>query len=250
MDLHTQVSDRLNDYILEVEDTVGRQVQIEPFSGATTEGPIIAALNVGPSYPNIDIQYRPLRPLKDQSIEKAIAHELTHALQIYSLRYPIIDAPDDVSSEEVQKAADIMDFIDDIVIDTLIQKRGFPPTTPDHLKTFEHNCEVLEHAENSSSIDAHEEDPIKVEIKFIGDYIYAWGLPRYAVLDELTLGIFKRFTRIFPQVLKHEFKKVRQIKKLMSTYDIFNKNGRTKVIKGSISLWPLDRRIILTPYAG
>jgi hypothetical protein len=247
MDHLSEASTCLVEYISHVETAVCRSISIEPFPVASPEDQIKAVLNIGPSFPEINIQFKPLRPVSDLSIEIALAHELTHALQIYSLGYPVVDAPDDVLLEDVQKAADIMDFIDDIAVDALIQRRGFEPTTQDHLVPFEHNCKVLELAKNRSSIDPFNDDPLSVEIKFVGDYLYAWALLKFAELDEETIRLFNRFTRRFPQVLKAEFKKAKQIKKLFSIHDIFDKSGRTAIVEGSISLWPLDERIFMVP---
>lgn len=155
----------LASYIAEVEAATNQSISIAPFPDASDEDELQAAINIGPSYEGIDIKFRPHWPLGHPAIEKALAHELTHGLMIYSMGYPVVDASEDVAAEIVQMAAEVMDLIDDVIIDVMIQERGFPAITPEHLQPYLNNSRILEVAQSRDQIsDPHRSDPMATEI--------------------------------------------------------------------------------------
>jgi len=232
----------LGNYIKDVEETTQRKVMISPYPDATPEDEIWASLEIGPDISDVEIHYWPLRPITDPSVEKSIAHELTHAYQIYYLGFPIACAPPEVPQQCYQTVFEIIDFIDDIIVDVTIQKLGFPPITHLDLIPYKNNLKLMEMAKPQDKIDTGIKDPIRAEIKLVSDYLYAWALPKYAQLSPDVKELFLKYTKRFPQVLKVEYKKAKIIKKLILANDIFTIEGRTTVIKGSISLWPIDHR--------
>jgi len=100
-------------------------------------------------------------------------------------------------------------------------------------------------ARTAAQIDPHEPDPIRGEIRLVSDYMYAWALWKYAQLPPLARGIFKRFVRRFPELLKAEFAKAKVIKKSFLANDIFSVDGRTRTVIEALSLRPVDERIYL-----
>jgi len=81
-------SPTLSRYIQEVEEATHRKVEIAPYPDATADEQGHASLQIGPGISHIDIRFRPVRPLSDESTERAVAHELTHALMVYSAVNP------------------------------------------------------------------------------------------------------------------------------------------------------------------
>ena len=242
-------SEQLASYIKEVRDATGREISIAPLAEASEDDEVKGVLELGPSLDAIIIRYTPPLDPSVPAIEKAIAHELTHAHLVYGLKYPIVNAEPETPDALVQKAAYVMDFVDDVLVDSLIQQRGFPATTPEHLAPFSNNADSLEIVKAGAHQFAppYPDDHDRSEIKWVGDYIYAWGLPRYAKVDAEAQAVLARFARLFPQVLKAEFAKVRGIKKQFLATDIFTPKGRNRVVEGALSEWGLDKQVFLEP---
>jgi hypothetical protein len=232
--------------IREVEAETGRPVDISPYLDASSSDDIAASLEIRPGVQTVEIRYRPARPFSDPSTEKSIAHELTHALMVYSRGYHIPCAPTEVPEYSVQTAAEVVDMIDDVIVDVTIHRRGFTIETPDHLEGVTNNVSVLEAATHRGQIDPYEDDPVRAEIRLVSSYLYAWAIPRYAQLAPPTVALFKRLTKRFPQVMKNEFVKAREIKKSFLANDVFTRDGRTKVVISALELWPIDERIYLS----
>jgi hypothetical protein len=247
MDNDIAPSQRLSDYIHEVEISTKRPVIYSPYPNATQNDDIHAALEIGPTISAVIIHFRPLRPLSDPITEKSVAHELTHALMVYAWGYPIPCAPPEVPEYSVQTAAEIVDLIDDVIVDTMIHKRGFSIDTPEQMKALENNLAVMEAADNRSQINPYEKDPVRAEIHFVSLFIHTWALPRYVKLQPQAFNLFRRFANRFPKVLKSEFSKAGAIKKSFQANDIFTLDGRTQSVISALSLWPVDDRIYLAP---
>lgn len=235
-------------YISEVEEVTGLPASISPFADATAEDEFKAVLNLGPSINLIDIEYRPPLPLGHKTIEKLIAHEMTHALLIYGKKYPLVAAEKKVPTRLVQLAANVQNFIDDVIVDKMISERGFPTTTPELLHSYFSNCLLLELAESLGQVfDPYQDDPVGTEIRFVGDYIYAWALPRYVALEPQAQDIYGRFRRLFRGLMKVEFAKCERVCELILQNDIFSEPGRTNVVLGALDLWEWDDQIYLAP---
>jgi hypothetical protein len=242
-------SDHLAQYMKHVEDQTGRIVEIRPYDDATIDDSPRASLELGPEISNIDIRFCPIRRYEDPTTEKLIAHELTHALMVYSEGYQIPCAPKNVSEYDVQTVAEIVDLVDDVIVDVRIHRLGFKLLTFDLLAHFNKMLAVLEIASSRAQIDSYEDDSTRAEIKFVSNYIYAWALPRYIKLPDEARNIYARFVRRFPQILKEEFAKVRQIKKLITANDIFTLEGRTRVVVEATGLWPINESVYLSRIA-
>jgi hypothetical protein len=242
-------SERLARYLAHVQERTARTVSIEPYEGAGPTDNPRASLELGPGIADIEIRFRPIRPLSNPETEKQIAHELTHALMVYAQGYEIPCAPTEVPQFSVQTVAEIVDLVDDVIVDVTIHDLGFQIVTSDHLARYEEMALVLQTATSRSQIDPFEDDPIRVEIGLVSDYIYAWAVPRYADVGNQARALYARFTRRFPQIMKVEFAKARRIKKLMNANNIFTHEGRTQVVVGATDLWPVDQRIYLSSIA-
>jgi hypothetical protein len=247
--LHNQElpSPRLLSYMQDVESATMKAVTIAPYPDATPNDNIGASLELGPDISKIMIQFRPLRPISDPITEKSVAHELTHALMIYAQGYQIPCAPKDVSTYSVQTAAEIVDMVDDVIVDSIIHRRGFVIDAPEQMKSAERNLRVFELATNRNQIDPYEPDPIRAEVNSVSMFIHAWALPRYVKLRPQAYEVYKKLVRRFPQIMKTEFKKAQALKKTFIMNDIFTLQGRTQVAISALELWPIDERIYLAP---
>lgn len=243
----TQLTEKLRAYNERVESETGRKVVFRPFGESSVQPGITGQIKIGPSYEGIvHIEYLANKPTTDPEVEKVLAHELTHALLYYARGYLYVDAPEGVDTRLVQQSADVMDFIDDIVVDRIVQDEGFLPVTEHQLSSITNNTTTLALAKNPAQIEMpHPDDAVRSEINLVGQYIYAWALPRYLALDDRTTSILKNFQRIFPQFLAKEYTKAKHIKKLMSAHSIFNSRGREEVLMGALRLWKLDTTVLL-----
>jgi len=166
---------------------------------------------------------------------------------IYAQGYQIPCAPKDVSTASVQTAAEIVDLVDDVIVDSMIHRRGFTIDSPEQMMSHKHNLAVLETAKNHDQIDLYEADPVMAEINFVSMFIHAWALPTYVKLQPQAFAIYKRIVKRFPEIMRNEFTKAKAIKKAFNAYDIFTLEGRTQVVISALSLWPIDERIYLAP---
>lgn len=169
-------SQQLASYIEEVRNTTGREISIAPLSEASEDDEVRGALQPGPSLDSIAIRYTPPLDPSVPAIEKTLAHELTHAHLIYGLKYPFVNASPEVPDSLVQKAADVMDFVDDVIVDSLIRQCGFPATTPEHLAPFSNNANNFEIVKLGRASSPHPIRMIKIAAQSSGlEIIYTPG---------------------------------------------------------------------------
>lgn len=242
----SSISSSLSDYILDVKNETGRDVEISPYIDATVQDDYRGSLEIGPTISNVEIRYRPLIEKSNSAFEKLIAHELTHALMVYKEGFHIACASPDVSEYSVQTATKLINLVDDVIVDVRIHELGFYPYQLDHLGSYIRNLETLNMANSRDQIDPFEEDPIRAEIKFISLYIYAWALPKYVNLSPEQDTVFDAFAWRFPQIMKKEFAKAKVIKKSFQANDIFSVSGRTQVVIEAMKLWPIEDGIYLS----
>lgn len=240
------ISSSLSDYILDVKNKTDRDVEISPYIDATLHDARRGSLEIGPTISAVEIRYRPLIKKSNSAFEKLIAHELTHALMVYKEGFHIACASPDVSEYSVQTATEVIDLVDDVIVDVRIHKLGFYPNKVDDLGSYIRTLEILNIANSRDQIDPFEDDPIRAEIMFAKQYIYAWALPRYVNLSPEQDTVLDAFTRRFPQIMKKEFAKARVIKKSFQANDIFSVSGRTQVVIEAMGLWPIDDGIFLS----
>jgi len=244
-----QPTDRLAQYLRQVQDTTARSIAIRPYDDATPTDTPHASLELGPGVRTIEIRFRPINVLANPTTERQVAHELTHALMIYSQGYQIPCAPADVSQYDVQTVAEIVDLVDDVIVDVTIHRRGFTQPSRDGIDRYTSMASVLLQASSRAQIDPYEDDPVRAEISLVKDYIYAWALPRFVDFPQDARDVFAAYVRRYPQVMKAEFEKAKQIKKLMMANDIFTLEGRTCVVVGATDLWPVNPRVYLATIA-
>ena len=240
-------SPRLLNYILEVESITKKDVDIAPYPDATPNDDIGASIELGPDISTVIIRFRPVRSISDPITEKSVAHELTHALMIYGQGYQIPCAPKEVSTYSVQTATEIVDMIDDVIVNTIIHRRGFVIDAPEQMKAVEYNLKLFELARNGNQIEPYETDPIRAEINAVTMFVHAWALPKYAKLRPQAYQVYKKIVKLFPQIMKTEFRKAQAIKRDFMANDIFTLQGRTQVVISALALWPIDERIYLAP---
>jgi len=241
----SSLSPLLSTYIREVKEITRRDVVISPYADATFQDEYKGSLEIGPTISFVDIRYRPFVRVSNPAFEKLIAHELTHALMVYKEGFHIVCASPDVSAYSVQTTAKVVDLVDDVIVDARIHKLGFFPFQPEYLRTYSLNLRIMEIAKSRDQIDPFEDDPVRSEIMFVSQYIYAWALQRYAQLNAESISLFTRFVKRFPQIMKSEYAKAKTIKKSFQANDIFSVNGRTQVVIDAMELWPIEDGIYL-----
>lgn len=165
---------------------------------------------------------------------------------VYKEGFHIACASPDVSEYSVQTATEVIDLVDDVIVDVRIHQLGFYPSQLDHLGSYIRNLEIFNIAQSRDQIDPFEDDPVRAEIKFVSDYIYAWALPRYVNLATEQATVFEAFAKRFPQIMKKEFAKANVIKKSFKVNDIFSVPGRTQVILDAMEMWPIEDGIYLS----
>ena len=240
------LSSSLNNYIIDGENETNRDVVISPYIDANLLDEYHGSLAIGPTISNVEIRYRPFIEKSNPAFEKLIAHELTHALLVYKEGFHIACASPDVSEYSVQTATEVIDLVDDVIVDVRIHQLGFYPSQLDHLGSYIRNLEIFNIAQSRDQIDPFEDDPVRAEIKFVSDYIYAWALPRYVNLTTEQATVFEAFAKRFPQIMKKEFAKAKVIKKSFKVNDIFSVPGRTQVILDAMEMWPIEDGIYLS----
>lgn len=245
MDLYG-ASPKLLEYIEEVKEATHTPISILPYADATPADNFQAQFLFGPSFPNIEIRYRPLRVLLDNFVETLIAHELTHALTIYSSGFLMPNGPTTASAYDVQTAANIIDLIDDVIVDVLIYRRNFNVTAKEFQERIRNNLNILLRVKSLSEINTYQPDPVRAEIKLVSDYIHSWALPKYIHMDSSVEAVYNAYTQQFPQALKVPFKKAKAIKKSFLANDIFSVEGRNRVVIDALLLWLANKKIDLS----
>lgn len=176
-------------------------------------------------------------------IDRIMAHEATHAFLQYKKKYCCPD-PDQVNTP---KEGDILSYIttmiNDIVVNKILQDKGFPPFTIEYINTLTKYIQMMYKSESFYNLVNKPRDVVFIWL--VLRYITAWGFLQYYDLDVHSTRIIKKFLEIYKKKLPEEFNTADKVKEIIIQNGIFTSEGQNKAMEEVFKLLMPNRQIKL-----
>lgn len=233
---------KIQEYIKNIEIEISRKIDF--FYVPKEQMPIYDSTAViSMSSEKINILVNSSKKVSNTEWEHCIPHEATHALLAYKHKYhnPL---PKRIPTKEEQVGVGLLvSMIDDIVVDSIIQKEGFPPFSDNYLP------QIQETTINMTKGIAYNKlfpgYPKARGIFIVLRYVTAWGYLKYNKLDENAEMILKNYLKSYPRFFPGQYKTANQTIDLISQNDIFISEGRNKTVEAVLKIWHYDNLIEL-----
>jgi len=221
-----------------VEIETGRSIEFRPAANLGAPG-MTFGFKLDPSC--ILIMYKEGTDLGNPSPrhEQSIAHEATHGYLVYKLGYLTLRTKRKPTRNEAGHVNLLFTMIDDIVVNKIIQKEGFPPFSPIYLS----QVEIETKEAHKASYKLYDELPHDLLFKdrwIVLRYIIAWGFIRYYDLEPYARKIIYKYLKAFQKSYAKQFIMADQIREIILQHDIFSTNGHREAVEAVARLWHLD----------
>ncbi len=234
---------KIQEFIRKIEDEISHKISIVSVSKLPV-GNSTAAISMSPD--SVVIFLNSSKTMSTRELEHTIAHEVTHALLVYKRKYTNPEPKKGLSNEEIAGVSILKSMVDDIVIDTIIQKEGFRLYSDGYL---EHIQELIAIMDRGTDLEQLYPGNEKVKYIFlITRYVMNWGYLKYSKLDDNEKGIFNKFLLSFKKVFPEQYKKAKLIIELMLKNNIFTTEGRNIVLSEVLKIWRYDALVQLMTY--
>ena len=231
-----QFSAKLSKYLRKVEVETDRRVELRFVADLGLAG-MSAAFTPDPSC--ILIQLAKGTDWGSPEHDHTIAHEATHGYLLYKLGYSSPKAKRKPAKNEMEHVGLLFTMIDDIVVNSIIQKEGFPPFAREYLDMVERETKAAR--EGSDRLyGMYSYDPLFRDRFMVFRYILAWGLVSYCDLKPYARKTINKYLKWFKKSFVEQFKMADQIREIISQHDVFSAHGHHKTMEAVARLWHLD----------
>lgn len=229
-----QCSAELSKYLNKVQIETGRKIEFRPTTNLGIPG-MTFAFKLDPSC--IPIMYKEGTDLGNPEHEHSIAHEATHGYLLYKLgySYPI---PKHKPARNGHVSL-LFTMIDDIVVNKIIQKEGFPPFDPVYLTMVERETKAARKG-SDRLYGEFSHDPLFKDRFMAFRYILAWGSVNYCDLEPYARRTINKYLKAFQKSFAKQFTMADQIREVILQHDIFTVHGHRKTVEAVARLWHLD----------
>lgn len=237
-------SQRLNQYISELEAKTEREVMLESVAKKEIAPGIRAQIHFGPDRTTFDIEFATERSADE--IERSIAHEITHALLYYVWGWPIVGGPKSLDNAYVQLAAEVMNLVDNCVINIEIQRRGFGLLHPEWVEKITGRINLFRKAiEFEGRIRSDAPNQVQEDIELISDWLAASTLLMHAELEPNDRKMLQSYLELLPKISPHYLESTRKLSESLNNADILTKEGRNKLLRDLFDILGIEKGIEL-----
>jgi hypothetical protein len=235
-------SHRLETYLNKVEKETGRPIKILESQNLGVRG-ISIGFRYHPQY--ILIIINPSIKRSKNDFERSIAHEATHGYILHKLGYcrPIFtpETPDKFR----QMIHLLFTMVEDLVVNRIIQDKGFLPFGTEYIPMLQKEVEVAEKGEQSGETFYHlfTLDQQTEDILMISRYIIAWGFLNYHSFEKDVQNRIQEFLQKFQHNYPHHYPRAAMVQKIIQKHDIFTVKGHCQAMKEIIELWGLENYV-------
>lgn len=237
----TKITQKLIRYIEKIELETGRKMKFEYIDDFGSPGTQFA-FRKDPEYLCIAAKTGIL--LDDPRIERSIAHEITHCLLIYGRGYYALDPKENSSDEDILHLG-LLSFIDDIVVNKIIQENGFAPYSNTYLEMLKQEIMAARYRRN---IYAQSYSRLYNARYPISRYILAWAGIKYYRLESEASKLLNEFLKVFPIGFPYPYKEADALRKTIVKNDVFGVEGHKKIIQYILREWNLENKCSFRPY--
>ena len=231
-----QCSAKLSKYLKKVEVETGRKVDFR-FAGDLGLGGITAAFELDPSH--IIIWLAEGTDWGNPEHERTIAHEATHGYLMYKLGYSYPRAKRKLAENEIKHVEILCMVIDDIAVNRIIQKEGFPPFAPGYLNMVEEETKAARRG-SDRIYNMFSHDPLLKDRFMVFRYILGWGFVNYCDLKPYARKTINKYLKEFEKSFVKQFTMADQIREIILQYDIFSVHGHREAVEAVTRLWHLE----------
>lgn len=238
-----ELSDKLEKYLKKIETETGREIKIQEIPSKELYR-MKAAFVHHPKYISI-LLASGCRGI-DPEIEQSIAHEATHGLLVYKRGYSMGFFKRPPSAKEKKIVTLLFTMVNDIVINKVIQEKGFLPYSPKYPSIV--NEEIRAMKNGMGIYDEYSDDLSYMEKYMAFRYILAWGYLNYLELDPEVHKTLREYTKNFRNAYPEQYKMARKILGIIFIFDIFAAEGQLTVIEKMLNLWELEDLVELRTF--
>ena len=231
----TECSEKLVKYLRKIEKETGRQINIQEMPSSDLYK-MKSAFVHHPIYIRIIIASGS-NPT-DPEIEQSIAHEATHGLIVYKMKYCIGFFKRPPNDKEKKLVTLVFTMISDIIVNKLIQKEGFLPYSPRYPEMVKEELSAMEKGTDLYINLLNE--PSYRDKHMIFRYILAWGYLKFIDLDNNIYKILMNFINEFQLKNTKQFQMAMKIQEIILKNEIFSAEGFKKAIMKLLKLWGLE----------
>ena len=231
-----QCSAKLSKYLSKVEVETGRRIELRFVTDLGLSG-MTAAFSLHPS--SIIISLKEGTDWGNPEHEHSIAHEATHGYLVYKLGYSYLRTKCKPAENEMNHVRLLFTMIDDIVVNRIIQKEGFPLFAPGYLNMVEIETKAARKG-SDRPYDMFSHDPLFKNRFMAFRYILAWGLLNYCDLKPYARRTINKYLKAFQKSFVKQFTMADQIRGIILQHDIFSAHGHRKAVEAVARLWHLD----------
>ncbi len=236
-----RLSPKLLVYIDKIERETGRKTHFEYIDDFGSPGAQFA-FRKDPTY--LWIAAKSGISFDDPRIERSFAHEITHCFLIYSLGYYGLDAIDNSSDEDILQMS-LLGFIDDIVVNKIIQDNGFIPYSDTYFNNLKQEIKA---AKLGGSVYGQSGSRLYDKRYPISRYIMAWAGIKYYDLTPDSRKLINEFLKVFPLAFPEAFQKAKSLRETIIKNDVFTVNGHKEAIQFMLKDWELEDRCSFKSY--
>ncbi len=235
-----RLSPKLLAYIEKIEFETGRQAQFEYVDDFGSPG-MQFGFRKDPTY--LCIAAKSGISLNDPRIERSFAHEMTHCYLIYGRGYYGLDAIDGSSDEDFLHL-NLLSFIDDIVVNKIIEENSFP-NSDTYPKMLRSEIELIKKGLNPYALTEYRDFNARYPVS---RYILAWAGLKYQNLPDESKKLANQFLKVFPSAFPAAFQTAKSLREAILKDNVFTADGHKEIIQFMLKEWGLENRCSFRSY--
>jgi len=241
----SELSEKLKEYVKEVEEETGRPVLIKNVQDVGLNG-MSAVLRLDSKYIQVEIIEKLFHDSKgeidQEGIEFVIAHEVTHGLLAYKKKYYCLGIVRKCNKLEKDSIDLIHSMIEDLVVNKIMHENNFQVLPKRYINRVKDEIEDL--LKGKDCYENYNKYPLIFKERYIAyRHIMSWGVLKYFNPGEFDKIIIYKFLKLFQKSYPKQYEEAEQIIKIILKNDIFTPEGCRKTTKESLDLWNLTNLV-------
>ncbi|HMK54834.1 MAG TPA: hypothetical protein VK444_08685 [Methanobacteriaceae archaeon] len=237
-----ELSDRLKNYLLLIENETGLPVKIlgSPDLGITGAR---AAFNYHPQYTVVVLNSS--EPRLSADVERSVAHEATHGYILHKLGFCRAVFTEDATEDVKKKANVLFSIIEDLMVNRIIPEHGFPPFGSEYIPMLKKEIEIASQGEIQGEKFYSQLTPnLEFEdIIMVSRYILAWGFLEYYPFPKNIQSLLQNFLDVYSKAYPHHYPHARKVKEIILKNNVFTAKGECRAMQKIIKLWGFEKMV-------
>ncbi len=242
----SDISQKLAHYLKKIMIKSARPIKISKVKEQDISGMKAAFCFNDRDHSKIRIEINQTISLKSPEGVHSLAHEATHGYLIYSKGYYAPFKFHLLRKVDGDSISLIGGMIDDIVVNCILQKEGFPVISEFYFPMVKDEINAA-HTER----DVYREFSYDPKFKFrfiVYRIVYAWGIQKFIKITKEKQKILENFRKIYEKKYPKHIEIADKICKKIQDNDIFTPEGHKYITQSILNLWKLDHLVELKSY--